>query len=222
MFSSHPEHMVMCFSTESKLFKMQNCWCFGEMEKTCVSIFGGIIFSSSFSAKNHQRELNPLSFASACLQKTIQNTKTAPCENVDIFSRSCKPSPKFATLYSSCSAESFAHVLSPSQPWKKTPHVNVSQGGVLAGNRTIFLPFSYLGDWNIWWEQKPSSWILVGSLTKILLVAKNLYKWVVFRRRYCLKRPRLFFHCSNLNTPMWVYWTPLMNKLPVWRSHSST
>ena len=69
--------------------------------------------------KNHQRELNPLSFASARLQKTIQNTKTAPCENVDIFSRSCKPPPKFATLYSSCSAESFAHVLSASQPWKK-------------------------------------------------------------------------------------------------------
>ena len=23
-------------------------------------------------------------------------------------------------------------------------------------------------------------------------MAKNLYKWVAFRRRYCLKRPRLF------------------------------
>ena len=70
----------------------------------------------STESKLFKMQKNPLSFASAGLQKTIQNTKTAPCENVDAFSRSCKPPPKFATLYSSCSAESFAHVLSASQP----------------------------------------------------------------------------------------------------------
>lgn len=89
---------------------------FWEMEQTCASIFGGIIFSSSLSSKNHQRELNFLSFASARPQKTIQNTKIAPCEKVDILPDHANHPNQFRP---------FTHhvmwnplLISASQPWK--------------------------------------------------------------------------------------------------------
>lgn len=65
--------------------------CFLGDGKKCASISGGNIFSSSLCTKNHQRELSSWSFASARPQKTIQNAKSATCENVVIFPNHATP-----------------------------------------------------------------------------------------------------------------------------------
>ena len=76
---------IMRFSTESKLHKTQNHLFFWEMEKSVRPSQEESSFHPPSAQKNHQRELNSLSFASARPPKTIQNTKSATCENVGIL-----------------------------------------------------------------------------------------------------------------------------------------